>query len=142
NLRHDGYKKALADAGLIFEKDNMIFLSLDKQDRFKTYERLYTTQKDFTALFFLADYYAAEAISFFQKNDIQIPEIFSVVGFDDNIYAKIVHPNITSVHQNTFERGKVAVDMLLKLIKGDSVEKNNLKMDITLKLRDSVKKIS
>ena len=69
---------------------------------------------------------------------MRIPEDLSIAGFDDNIYAKVVNPSLTTVYQDVFQRGCAVVDMLIKLIKKQPVEEPNVHFPVRLILRDSV----
>lgn len=140
--RLQGYKTALKDYNIEFNKDNIILLAQNKEERFETYKKLQEKQIEFTALFFIADYYAAEALTFFQKNGISIPEDISIVGFDDVIYSKVLHPQITTIHQDIYERGRTATEMLFNLINNKKVIDSDIKMPVSLVERDSVKKIN
>ena len=53
---------------------------------------------------------------------IRVPEEVSVVGFDDVDFASHVHPPLTTVHAPTEQVGEQAVEQLLKLIEGETVE--------------------
>ncbi len=140
--RLNGYKAALKDNNIEFKRENIILLSPEKEDRFLAYNKMQENGFNFTALFFIADYYAAEATSFFQKQGIQIPNDISVVGYDDVIYSKIVQPQITTVHQNIYEKGCIAAEMLFKLINNEKVVNNDIMLPVKLIKRDSVKKIN
>lgn len=39
-----------------------------------------------------SDYDAAEVMNYLQDHGIQVPEQVSVTGFDDCIYAELMHP--------------------------------------------------
>ena len=80
-------------------------------------------------------------MAYFQKQGLRIPEDISIAGFDDNIYAQVVNPSLTTVYQDVFQRGCAAVDMLVKLIKKQPVEENNIRFPVRLILRDSVARI-
>jgi len=136
--RLKGFMLALQDAAL--EKNGSAFLPLskDKCERVCVYRSLCEKGVPFTALFFSADYYAAEALAYFQQQGMRVPEDISIAGFDDNMYAKVVNPSLTTVYQDVFRRGCAAVDMLIKLIKKQPVEKNNIHFPVRLVIRDSV----
>ncbi len=140
-FRFEGYKKAFEDSQLPISESSLITISRNKEKRFEVYKKLTAKDSAYTALFFLADYYAAEAISFFQENNVKVPDDVSVIGFDDNIYSRMIHPQITTVHQDTFDRAKTAVRLLLKIINGEHIFDKNIKMDVKLIERDTVKLI-
>ena len=139
--RLEGFMQALADSGIKNPEKHFVPLSKDCAERTAVYNFLCADEKPFTALFFSADYYAAEALAYFQKKGLRIPEDLSIAGFDDNIYAQVVNPSLTTVYQDVFRRGCAAVDMLVKLMKKQPVEENNIRFPVRLILRDSVARI-
>jgi LacI family transcriptional regulator len=88
-----------------------------------------------------ADYYASEAVSYYQKTGITVPDDISIIGFDDNIFSRILTPSITTVHQDTGKRGRLAVDILIKLVEGEKVDPPQVTLPVYLQIRDSVKRI-
>ncbi|WP_428771467.1 LacI family DNA-binding transcriptional regulator [Treponema sp. HNW] len=139
--RFKGFKQAVSDAGLGGGENFFVALSKDGEKRKEVYESLCKKDVSFTALFFSADYYAAEALSFFQKKGIEVPGRFSIAGFDNNMYAQVVNPPLTTVHQDTVHRGKEAVKMLLQLIRKESLCVPNIRLPVRLIVRDSVSTI-
>ncbi len=139
--RLEGFMQALTDSGIKNPEKHFVPLSKDCAERTAVYNFLCADKRPFTALFFSADYYAAEALAYFQKQGLRIPEDLSIAGFDDNIYAQVVNPSLTTVYQDVFRRGCAAVDMLVKLIKKQPVEENNIRFPVRLILRDSVARI-
>mgnify|MGYP000441205366 CR=1 FL=1 len=75
----------------------------------------------YTAAFFISDFLANEAISIFYSQGISVPEDLSVTGFDDNIYARLSRPMLTTVRQKPEEKGKEAVGLLMRRIYGEEV---------------------
>ena len=53
-----------------------------------------------------------------------------------------MRPKLTTIHQNIREKGRVAVDCLEKLIRGEELEKKNYTLPVEMVFRDSVKKIT
>ena len=76
-----------------------------------------------TALFFSADINAAEMISFLHRNKVKIPEKISVAGMDDDVFATIVYPRLTTIRVDVGEKADTAVNVLMKLIHGESVKR-------------------
>ena len=139
--RFKGCQRAFKEANLDLSLSDKILLTKERSDRYKAYSQLISKKMPYTALVFSADYYAAEAVSYLQDCGLRIPEDISVTGFDDNIFARIIHPHLTTVHQDSGEKGRIAVSMLMKLIKKQTIEKPNVKLDVKLMIRDSVKEI-
>ena len=70
------------------------------------------------ALAFSSDYTAVEAINFFTDRGIRIPDQISITGFDDNFYAQIVRPKLTTIHQDTHQKAVLALRKLLLMAEG------------------------
>ena len=69
----------------------MHFLPQDKNLRYEVLRKFARTAKEkgYTAAFFAADLYANEAVNVFFSKNLWVPEDISVVGFDDNVYARL-----------------------------------------------------
>lgn len=137
-MRFQGSKKAYAEAGLSLGDDGFKILSKDYDERQETYRQLTVPNPPFTALAFFSDYYAAEAVIFCQEHGIDVPGRISVTGFDDNIFARLVRPRLTTVYQDAFLRGHQAVTMLLALMRGEILESPSVRAPVKLVIRDSV----
>ena len=77
---------------------------------------------------------------FFSKG-LSVPEDISVAGFDDNIYARLSRPALTTVRQSAYDKGKEAVKLLMKRIYGEEVYIRSLELPTELIVRESVKNI-
>ncbi len=137
--RFQGMREAYADQGFPLTHSSFSALSMVKEERYRLYRELASVDSSCTALFCTSDYYASEAISYYHEIGIRVPEDISVVGFDDSIFARIVTPGITTIHQETGEKGRFAVDMLIKLIEGKTVTPHHVTLPVRLVERDSVK---
>ncbi len=136
--RFNGCRVAFEEQGLFLASDAYIPLPKDRSERETLYRQLANESSPYTALVFSADYYAAEAVSFLQDCGIQIPGRISVTGFDDNIFARLVRPRLTTIHQDSGEKGRLAIQMLMKLIRKEPVEVANVQLPVRLEVRDSV----
>lgn len=64
-----------------------------------------------------------------------------MTGFDDNIYARLSRPLLTTVRQRTEDKARIAVDMLMKRIRGEEVEVHSVHLPTELIVRESVRNI-
>jgi LacI family transcriptional regulator len=140
HARYGGFKQAFREKGMPLPEDCFIALSRDRRTRYDLYRRLGTDPFPFTALFFSADYYAADAITFFQDHGIEVPGQISVAGFDDTIFSRLVRPRLTTVHQDVAQKGRCAVSMLIRLMKDEPVLEANVRLPVRMVIRDSVRK--
>lgn len=137
--RLQGYRQALADAGIPFFPQDYIPLHFKKVIRHTqltefAQERLH----DYTALFFASDFYASDAVNTFFSVGVQVPEDISVAGFDDNIFAWHCRPALTTVQQKVADKAFYAVEMLIKIIHKEECEEKNLHLPVKLIVRQSV----
>lgn len=135
--RYIGLTDALKAANIPFDKRDFKMLSPFKEEREKIYEKIYLEIKEYTAAFAASDMYAIEFMNFLMKKGMNIPQDFSIIGFDDIPLASMVYPALTTVSQNLELRAKVAVELLLELINGTTEGRMKL-LPVTLKERESV----
>lgn len=138
HVRFGGFRQAMEEGGLSVDAGNFLSISRDRRERREMYRRLIADPFPFTALFFSADYYAADAINYFQDNRVEVPGRISVAGFDDNIFARLVTPRLTTVNQDVAQKGRCAVSLLMRIIKEEPVQEANVRLPIRLVIRDSV----
>ena len=136
-----GVKEAFKEAGIPIADDHHVIIPQGKEERLKFHEKNMKKYLEHTALFFTSDFYAVEAITFFAKHGISVPDKISIAGFDNSIYATIIHPALTTVKQDISMKGSLAVEHLVKMIKEESRETFNVKLPVSLVIRDSVKTI-
>jgi LacI family transcriptional regulator len=136
-----GCQQAFKEQGLTFDTDRFFALSRDRDERKALYAQLVTDGPKYTAFVFSADYYAAEAVTYLQEIGVSIPDQISITGFDDNIFSRLVRPRLTTVHQDVFMKGQLAVTLLTKFIRGESVEEPEVWLPVRVEVRDSVRRL-
>lgn len=139
--RFKGYKKALGEAGIIYTDEDFFLISPEEPELSKCLEEFYNYSTSYTALVCVSDYYAVLVMNYLKDHGRNIPEDLSVVGFDDNFYAKVVRPALTTVHQDVGKKGEIAVQTLLAMMEGKTMDEDEMILPTKLIIRDSVKKI-
>jgi LacI family transcriptional regulator len=61
----------------------------------------------------------------------------SIVGFDDSVYAPVVDPALTTVRQPLAEMGATAVDLLVRLMRKETVDALHLEPFTRLVVRET-----
>ncbi|MEY8352807.1 LacI family DNA-binding transcriptional regulator [Lachnospiraceae bacterium 54-53] len=140
--RFKGYKDAVMEAGITYDEDDFIMLQPRGADLTLLFSDVYRRREDFTAFVCASDYYAAIIMNYLIDRGVRIPEDLSIVGFDDNIYSRMVRPALTTVHQDVSEKSRLAVEKLFRMIHEDDIEENYTKLPVYVVERDSVKDIS
>lgn len=137
-----GYREALKEAGIPFKDQDFIMLHPDlEHDSSRTLMEVCRRYSDYTALVVASDWYAVHIINELKDQGVRVPEDISVTGFDDNSYSKIIRPKLTTVHQDVSAKGAAAVECLVKLIEGETVEEHRMALPVSLMIRESVKDI-
>lgn len=140
--RLEGYKKALADAGLKPDPKYIKFVQhggmIQEETRQALTELLQMTNRP-DAIFTASDRLSTTTLSLLRKMQIEVPQQIALVGFTNSISAEIFHPSLTSVVQPAMEMGQVATDLLIQLIeaKRPVTEFQKRVLDTELQIRDS-----
>lgn len=134
-----GFKQAMEKRGKFCSRSRYIVVPGEKHLRLRKYGELLPRFLEVRALAFSSDYGAIEAMNFFFDKGIRIPDQISFTGYDDSIYASMVRPKLTTVHQDVRQKAHVALKCLMKLIKGERLEELNIKSPVYLVKRDSVR---
>jgi len=68
-----------------------------------------------TAVAAYNDYMAAGSLSILEENGVQAPEHMSLIGFDDGLIAKYLHPKLTTIRYPIQMMAEHAAQLSLKL---------------------------
>lgn len=122
SLRYEGYKAAL------IENEIPLVLDLVEQglNSFETGEaaarKLLQKNPRPTAIFAANDDMAAGVMMVAHQMGIKIPAELSVAGFDDTPVAQQIWPALTTVRQPIQQMAKKATELLIKQLRGKSVQ--------------------
>ncbi|MFH0797289.1 MAG: GntR family transcriptional regulator [Candidatus Omnitrophota bacterium] len=122
--RIDGYKKARLEYGLP-ENENLIFRG-EKRGGPAGYHfirEVIENRPEVTAAFCLNDDIAWGALKRLAEMKINIPQDFSVLGFDNLDFTSNLYPSLTTVNQLKYQMGEKAADILLGQITGKLTNK-------------------
>ena len=64
---------------------------------------------------------------------LRVPEHLSVVGYDDVDIARYVTPSLTTIHQPKLRLGEIAMQMLLDILEGKSVQSRILPNELMVR---------
>jgi DNA-binding LacI/PurR family transcriptional regulator len=76
-----------------------------------------------TAVLCYSDLLAEAVVDVARERGIRVPEDLSVVGFDDSPRARRMRPALTTVRQDSGEKGRLAVRTLLALLEPDAADR-------------------
>lgn len=136
-----GYRDALDEAGLPFDRDLVFSGNVGYEYGIETARQIARICPDVTAIFATADIMAAGVIKGVSEAGLSVPGDISVVGFDDIFVANISSPGLTTVRQNIKEKGRVAVELALDAVDNPSSPKRDVVIPLEIVERDSVRSL-
>ncbi|EHN69060.1 substrate-binding domain-containing protein [Aliivibrio fischeri] len=104
----------------------------------KAMTQLIETKQPFSGVVCYNDYMAAGAIASLEKAGISVPDQVSIVGFDNGLIAKYVHPKLTTIDYPISEMATQAALLSLVLAKDEKPETEKKVYTPTLIKRNSV----
>ncbi|GHY92364.1 substrate-binding domain-containing protein [Vibrio metoecus] len=140
-MRYEGYKRALAEAGLGIHPDWIIESDFECEGGYQAFEKLYERGKLPSALFVCNDMMAMGVIQAASQRGLRVPDDLSLIGYDDVHIAKFMTPALTTIHQPKYRLGKAAVDTLLYRLENPDTTAQVVQLEPTLAVRSSVRKL-
>jgi len=115
-VREDGYRQALADAGIEFRPELVLIGGFEPRIARQAAAQLLALDERPTAIFAANDVSAIEVIGVARSLGLRVPEDLSVVGFDNVPESALSDPPLTTVDQFVQRMGFRAAEMLVELI--------------------------
>jgi len=102
-------------------------------------ERAWKKQGPFDGVVAANDMMAMGVLRFCYQNHIQVPQDVSVAAYEDSVLCGYTSPSLTSVNINKELSGRLASEMMLRLVceKSDKVE--HIQVPLSLVVRESVR---
>jgi LacI family transcriptional regulator len=135
--RLQGYRDALACAGIPFEVDLVRFGDFDPESGFHQMTSLIETGAAMTAAFVASDVVALGAMAAIREHGMEIPRDIALVGFDDVPVAKYIFPSLTTIKLPMEELARCACEMLVGMINGEQPAQRNMLLEAKLIVRRS-----
>ncbi|HHX60915.1 MAG TPA: substrate-binding domain-containing protein [Epulopiscium sp.] len=132
-----GYYKSLLEHKIELKQE---FIIKDRDEHGKYIELEFPEHMP-TAFVCNCDQIAYDVIEKLKKMDYDVPGDISVVGFDNDIYATISSPQITTIEVDTEEMAATAVEYILEKIKNNEREYGRVSIKGRIIYRESVKEI-
>lgn len=136
--RLDGYKRALQEQGVGFDETLVLEGDFRIKGGYLAGQKVPHTKA--TALFASNDMMAFGAIKALREKGYQIPDDYSIVGYDNLTISDMLDIPLTSVDQDVKTLAKHAVDILLADLQGTCNEVQKITLTPILKVKKSVKK--
>ncbi|MBR4670240.1 MAG: GntR family transcriptional regulator [Butyrivibrio sp.] len=123
--RHKGYAKALAKAGLTYDPENVIWFYTEDRavHPYTNLQKMIKSGKKVDAIVAYNDQIAFHLIKAIRELGLKVPQDISITGYDNSQPAANTDITLTTIVHPQQELGKIAAQMLLKMIRGEEVEK-------------------
>ena len=114
NSRMDGYLSALKKHKIKRDDDLIIHCDFNQDYAFFATQELLSMKKRPDAIFTISDRMAIGAMLAIKKKGLRMPEDIGLVGFNNELVASLVTPQISSVDMSAFELGKAAAKLFIE----------------------------
>ena len=135
--RLQGYKDGLAASGIPLDEDLIQTGDFTTETAVVCAHALLSLPNPPTAIFAANDMSAMGVYQAAAERSVRIPEDLSVVGFDDLRESLYLNPALTTVSQFVPEMGYIAIEMLVKLMRGETLKNDLHKIQTELVVRNS-----
>jgi LacI family transcriptional regulator len=135
--RVDGYRSALAEAGITFDPDLVGTGNFYVEAGYAEGMRLLSAPERATGIFAGSDMQALGVLRAARELGLRVPDDVSVVGYDDLPIAQWTGPALTTVRQPLSEMGAIATRMVLDLAAGETPLMRRVNLATELVVRES-----
>ncbi len=137
-LRVDGYRRALAEAGLA-EEPRLVVPSthLARDEGVRAMRLLLDADRPPDAVFCCNDLIALGAMFEARRRGVAIPDDIAVVGFDDIEDGRYSNPTLTTISPDKVGIARTAVRLLVDRLRGEPSDVSQVQADFELIVRES-----
>lgn len=133
-----GYQKALEQSGLPVREDLYLpVAAVTHEEAYQNTCRLIQSGKQFDGIVCGTDWLAVGALAALRVHGITVPDQVKVVGFDDISAAQMHTTPITTVHQDTPQMARIAVEQFLRLREGNPISQRHFVIPTWLVTRET-----
>ncbi len=122
--RFSGYRAALDEADVPFRPDFVVHGDGKVEGGIHAMKSLLAAPELPTGVFCYNDVTAIGALKAIRLQGLKVPDDISLVGFDDLPLALYMDPPLTTVRQPKHEMGRMAMEVLLKLMAGSAADQD------------------
>jgi LacI family transcriptional regulator len=111
-----GYRRALERAGIAYDERLVLEGDFREERGYRATRRLLERDLGITALFCANDQSAAGAFRAVRDAGLSIADDISLIGYDDVLLARYLHPALTTVAQPLRDMGRAAAEISLGIL--------------------------
>jgi DNA-binding LacI/PurR family transcriptional regulator len=138
-LRMRGYRAALRAVGRGVDESLIRCADYSAESAFRETRKLLSGKNRPTAILPLSGPTTIGALRAIRELHLKVPKDISIIGFDDFEYADLLDPPLTRIAQPAYEFGATGIELLLKLMKGETIPRKNVVLEPRLIIRGSVR---
>ncbi|NLP15027.1 MAG: LacI family transcriptional regulator [Clostridium sp.] len=138
--RYEGYKKALSDAKLCFDKNIVREGNFLEDSSYQLAQEM--LRKNVTAIFCANDVMAISAIKAIKEEGLNVPNDISVIGFDNIAIGNYIMPALTTVDVPLEHMARECIESLKYFLKNKHFKQKEIRIKTDLIIRQSTKGIS
>lgn len=135
--RYNGYCSVMEANSLSINKEFVLDIDPIMDVAEATFTQLLKKDNRPTAFFCTNDIIAAGAVKAALRARLRVPEDVAIVGFDDSIISSTIMPELTTIHVDTAEMGRLAMSKLLTMIDNKPLDTNKFILPTSLIVRHS-----
>jgi LacI family transcriptional regulator len=135
--RRQGFLAGLKGNNLEVDDSLMVTGDLTQRAGYQLALDLLTGEDPPTAIVACNDLMALGAISAAQTLGMEVGEDIAITGFDNIPLAEHCHPPLTTVHQPIYQIGEMVCEMLIKQIRAEPIEQEQIILQPSLMVRQS-----
>lgn len=135
--RLKAFKQTLKDNNLSYINDWIVEGHYTLESGYQAMTKILNNKELPRAVFVANDEMAIGAIQAIKDNNLNVPEDIAIVGFDNIRFSKYISPKLTTISQPIYQFGEKGMQMLVKLMNGESLEEENIFLDYELVIRQS-----
>jgi DNA-binding LacI/PurR family transcriptional regulator len=115
-MRHQGYLRALQEAGLSSSPNLHIHATFDSRGARARFADWLNAAGDFDGVFCISDVAALSAMAELTERGIRVPQSVRIVGYDNIDIGAYLHPTLSTINQPTDLAARLLVEGLMGLL--------------------------
>lgn len=132
-----GYRRAIKAAGLFYDPPLERVADYKEAGGYQATRLLLDADEPPDALFVGNGLMTMGALRCLAETGVKIPQEMGVVGFDDQLWARLLRPTLSTVAQPTYELGRAAAQMLIEQADAPDSPPRTLTLPTELIVRES-----
>lgn len=140
--RLEGYKKALTQYGIPFDKNYILYIE-GKQPSYVEAEVMVSEFLNsgfpLDGIFASSDRAALGSLYACKREEVAVPETIKLIGFDNSLYSRLPSPAISTIERHPELLAEKGCEVLIKMIHKETISTSEIKVPVDLFERESSK---